>query len=184
MKEHRLNYVHRRVTDVLWLSTTTLSVAGEDQRETQKSYVDMQIAPRGVLWWDPKKTQQDNLWDSWVELGEDFYDAVTAASVPVDLRALRALKRSPLALDLYAWLTYTTFTVSQKHASRMVPWQGLHAQKGAEYVEIRQFRAKVLATLKKIRLVYPALKVEGTSEGLVIHPSATAIASARARRLS
>jgi Plasmid encoded RepA protein len=151
-------------------------VTFEDSRETHKTYVDMQIAPRGVLWWDPKKTQQDNLWDSWIELGEDFYEAVTAAAVPVDLRALRALKRSPLALDLYAWLTYTTFTVSQRHTSRVVPWEGLHAQMGAEYAEIRQFRAKVLTTLKKIRLVYPALKVEGTPDGLTIYPSTTAIA--------
>lgn len=41
------------------------------------------------------------------ELGEDFFKMVTASPVPVDMRALRALKRSPLALDLYAWLTYT-----------------------------------------------------------------------------
>lgn len=147
----------------------------EDSRETHKAYVDMQIAPRGVLWWDPKRSQQDNLWDSWIELGEDFYEAITAASVPVDLRALRALKRSPLALDLYAWLTYTAFAASQRRTSRIVPWEGLHAQMGAEYAELRQFRAKVLQTLKKIRLVYPALKVEGTKDSLIIFPSAPAI---------
>jgi Plasmid encoded RepA protein len=160
------------------------TVTFEDNRETQKAYVDMQVTSQGMLWWDPKRSRQDNLWESWVVLGEDFYEAITAAPVPVDLRALRALKRSPLALDLYAWLTYTTFSVSQRHASRMVPWEGLHAQMGAEYAEIRQFRAKVLATLKKIRLVYPALKVEGTPAGLVIHPSTTAIPSTRAKMLS
>jgi hypothetical protein len=52
---------------------------------------------------------------------------------------------------------------------------------GAEYAEIRQFRAKVLATLKKILLVYSALKVEGTPEGLVISPSSTAIAATKIR---
>jgi hypothetical protein len=49
-------------------------------------------------------------------------------------------------LDLYAWLTYTTFTASKNRADRMVPWEGLHAQMGAEYAQLRQFRAKVLAT--------------------------------------
>jgi hypothetical protein len=63
----------------------------------------------------------------------------------------------------------------------MVPWEGLHAQMGTEYAEIRQFRAKVLATLKEIRLVYPALKVEGTPDGLVISPSSTAIAPTKIR---
>ena len=53
------------------------------------------------------------IWESWIELGEKFYEAVTLSSVPVDLRALRALKRSPLALDLYAWLTYTAFVATK-----------------------------------------------------------------------
>lgn len=38
------------------------------------------------------------------------------------------------------------------------------------------FRAKVLQTLKKIRHVYPALRVETSITELTIHPSATAIA--------
>ena len=48
---------------------------------------------------------------------------------------------------------------------------------GAEYAELRQFRAKVNLALKKIQLVYPALKVESTAESLIIHPSRTAIPS-------
>jgi hypothetical protein len=152
-------------------------VTFEDRREWSTSYVDMQIAPKGTLWWDPARSHQDNLWESWVELGEDFYEAITAAPVPVDMRALRAPKRSPLALDLYAWLTHTAFTASRKGERRVVPWQGLHGQMGAEYAELRQFRAKVNLTLKKIQLVYPALKVETTPESLIIHPSRTAIPS-------
>jgi hypothetical protein len=34
--------------------------------------------------------------------------------------------------------------------SRTVPWTGLHSQMGAEYNEIRIFKAKVLLALKKI----------------------------------
>ncbi|RRA50329.1 replication protein RepA [Acidipila sp. EB88] len=150
-------------------------VTFEDKREWSKSYVDMQIAPRGTLWWDPARSHQDNLWESWVELGEDFYAAITAAPVPVDMRALRALKRSPLALDLYAWLAHTAFSASRKREPRVVPWEGLHGQMGAEYAELRQFRAKVLLALKKIQLVYPALKLETTSSALIVHPSPTAI---------
>ena len=152
-------------------------VTFEDKREWSKSYVDMQIAPRGTLWWDPARSQQDNLWESWVELGEDFYAAITAAPVPVDMRALRALKRSPLALDLYAWLAHTAFSANRKREPRIVPWEGLHGQMGAEYAELRQFRAKVLLALKKIQLVYPTLKLETTTSALIVHPSPTAIAA-------
>lgn len=79
------------------------TISFEDQRPTHKTWVDMRVAPKAMLWWDTSRSQQDNLWESWVELGEDFYAAITAAPVPRDMRALRALKRSPLALDLYAW---------------------------------------------------------------------------------
>ena len=33
----------------------------------------------------------------------------SAARSPIDLNTLRAMKRSPLGLDLYLWLTYRTF---------------------------------------------------------------------------
>jgi hypothetical protein len=135
----------------------------------------MRVAPKAMLWWDTSRSQQDNLWESWVELGEDFYAAITAAPVPVDMRALRALKRSPLALDLYAWVVHTAFTASRKREARVVPWEGLHGQMGAEYAEIRRFKQSALVALKKIALVYPGLRLETTQTDLIIHPSPTAI---------
>ena len=41
-------------------------------------------------------------------LAEEFYRALINNPVPVDMRALRALKQSPLALDLYALATHTS----------------------------------------------------------------------------
>jgi hypothetical protein len=71
----------------------------------------MDVSAGSEFWRDSKKTTQANLRESWTELGEKFYEAVTLLFVPVDLRAL---KRSPLALDLYAWLTYTAFVASKR----------------------------------------------------------------------
>ena len=90
----------------------------------------MQIGPEAVLWWDPEKTLQDDLFESWVELGEKFYQAVTAAPVPLDMRALKVLKKSPLALDLYSWLAYKTWNAARKGSAQTVSWAGLHAQMG------------------------------------------------------
>ncbi|MGI4829814.1 MAG: replication protein RepA [Janthinobacterium lividum] len=152
-------------------------ISFEDERETHKSFLNMPIADRGVFWWEVHKPTQDNLWDSWIELGEKFYDAITVAPVPVDMRALRALKRSPLALDLYSWLTYTTFVAGRNRQNRAVPWAGLHAQMGGEYAELRNFRQKVLAAIRKIRTVYPSLRVEITTQGLIVQPSMPAISA-------
>ena len=140
------------------------------------SWLDMQIGPEAVLWWDPEKTLQDDLFESWVELGEKFYQAVTAAPVPLDMRALKALKKSPLALDLYSWLAYKTWNAARKGASQTVSWTGLHAQMGADYTEVRDFKKKVRALLPKIEQVYPQMKVSHGKEGIIISPAAPAIA--------
>ncbi len=152
-------------------------ISFESETETHGRYLHMDVSSSAEFWWDSNKSNQANLWESWIELGEKFYEAVTLSSVPVDLRALRALKRSPLALDLYAWLTYTAFITTKARRPRTVPWEALHAQMGAEYAEIRMFRTNVRLALKKIQLVYPELKLELTSDGMTVLPSRSAISA-------
>jgi len=76
------------------------------------------------------------------ELGETFFEAITASPVPLDMRALRALKRSPLALDLYAWASYTTFSLSRKGSARFIPWRALAKQLGTDYGDVKDFKRK------------------------------------------
>ena len=64
------------------------------------------LAHKHELWWSPRDPEQQPLWNSVVVLSADFYDEFVAHAVPIDLRALRALRGSPLALDIYSWLTY------------------------------------------------------------------------------
>ncbi len=116
----------------------------------------MQVAPEGELWWDPCDPAQGTLWGSYVVLGEQFYKAITGAAVPVDMRVLRATKRSPLALDLYAWSTWRVFRLSK---STFIPWVGLMQQMGGEYERAGNFVQKAKAAIRKIRTVYPALKL-------------------------
>ena len=97
----------------LFRSTISFEQTQQDGSKAGKKWLDMQIAPQGELWWDPVSPEQPALWGSWVELGEAFHEAIIASPVPVDLRALQALKNSPLALDLYAWATYKTYSVNR-----------------------------------------------------------------------
>src|SRR5918992_2579197 len=55
---------------------------------------DMLVTEDRMLWWDERNPQQIILWGNWIELGQKFYEAITATPVPIDIRALRALKRS------------------------------------------------------------------------------------------
>ena len=146
-----------------------------NEEQTSRGWIDMQVAPKGQMWWSEKHPDQGALWGSWIELGEDFYRAITAAPVPVDMRALRALKRSPLALDLYAWLTYEAFRAQHGRRPRFETWTQLHGHMGGEYADIDNFRKKAKAALTKIHAVYPGLKLgkrQGGIEVLVASQSA------------
>ena len=45
------------------------TISFEDQWPTHKTWVDMRVAPKAMLWWDTSRSQQDNLWESWVRAG-------------------------------------------------------------------------------------------------------------------
>jgi hypothetical protein len=149
-----------------------MSFQGSLQRDGADGAVrlDMQVADRSELWWSRKDPNQTALWGSWIELGERFYDAITAFPVPADIRALRALKRSPLALDLYAWLSYEAWRAHKSGKARFENWTQLHAHLGAEYTHQHHFRAKAKAALSKIKVVYPGLKLGDREGGIQVLP--------------
>lgn len=68
--------------------------------------VNLAVADSYELWWNPKNPDQAKHVHQLQKLGERFFEEVTQNPVPVDLRALKALKKSPMALDTYCWLTY------------------------------------------------------------------------------
>jgi hypothetical protein len=96
----------------------------------------LDVASDYQLWWHPRQPGQESLWQSTVTLGERFFAEIIERPVPVDMRALRALRRSPLALDLYVWLTYRMSYLRQPTA---VPWRlGTQHQPAFPLVQPRQ----------------------------------------------
>jgi len=139
----------------------------------QKSaFLNQSIASKAVLWWDTKDPEQAGLWQSTVTLSEAFFSEVVSHPVPVDMRALKALKKSPLALDAYCWLTYRA---SYAKRPSVIPWSALALQFGSEYTRQRDFKAAFLAELRKVVTVYGGVQVEATDEGLLVKPSLTHI---------
>jgi hypothetical protein len=165
----------------LFKATISFHQTMEEPHRQGERWLDMQVAPEAELWWDTHDPAQGTLWGSYVILGEHFYRAITGAAVPVDMRVLRAIKRSPLALDLYAWATWRVFKLSK---SAFIPWEGLMQQMGSEYKDIDNFVRKAKASFRKIRAVYPALKLDYAKGGLILHPSRTAIAPAPQRAVT
>jgi hypothetical protein len=104
----------------------------QDGANEGSAWLNMQVSRKGVLWWNPRNPAQGSLWNSWIELERDFYEAITAAPIPIDVRALRALKRSPLTLDLYALLCYEVYlawsTRGERDSFRGAPWRSSSAR--------------------------------------------------------
>ena len=146
----------------------------------------MEVSPHYELWWNKKQPGQGTLWNSHVFLGEGFYNALVDCAVPVDMRALKALKKSPLALDLYAWICYAAFAiVQQKRQPQFVPWKSLMHQFGTDYTgpsAVKNFKAHVKAALRKIAGngsgrsgLYPGLTIKPSRGGFSLHATRLAV---------
>lgn len=130
------------------------------------------VADDANLWWSPQKPEQAGLWQSTVTLSGRFYDEVIAHPVPVDLRVLRALRQSPMALDLYCYLTYRFFALNKPTT---VPWEALKLQFGSGAAADKKFRETVRRALHQVVEVYPQANVEPTAGGLYLRPSLTSV---------
>ena len=107
--------------------------------------------------------------------------------MPLDMNTLKALKRSPLGLDLYLWLVYRTFSL---RAPQRLTWKQLYRQFGAHPAKasdnntVQAFRYKVLRELKKIKLAWKDLNYSTAKGVLILHPSTPAIPPADHRQLA
>lgn len=137
--------------------------------------------------WTPQKGHEAGTWRSKVKLTNNFFQECIANPVPIDLRAFKALRGSPLAMDLYTWLTYRMSYVQSN--TRPITWEALMLQFGSGYgsmasaspTAIKQsvldFKKNFLRALKLIHTVYPEARLTYNDSGLILMPSPTHVAS-------
>jgi len=131
--------------------------------EHSKRFIASRVADRGEFWWDPKRPGEQVLWESRIRLGEDLFNEVINRPVPLDMNTLKAMKRSPLGLDLYLWLTYRNFSLK---GPLRLSWRQLYVQFGADPAKakdkdtVQNFRKKMLRELKKLKGAWPGLEYE------------------------
>jgi hypothetical protein len=154
------------------LFCASISCSYENENEAVFIETGMRIADESRLWWDPKSPDQAGLWRSEVVLSQKFFDEVTNRPVPVDMRALRLLKKSPLELDLYSWLTYR---MSYLRRPTEIPWALLQMQFGSNFKRDRDFKVAVIKHLPNVLEVYKGANVECMQNGLRLKPGSTHI---------
>jgi hypothetical protein len=118
------------------------------------------------LWW-PDDAKQRTMWPSTVQLAPRYFDSLTKHAVPLDSRAVAALAHSALDLDIYTWLAQRLHRVP-KGKPQTITWQGLKAQFGVGYAELRIFRRRFKEAIKTVLTAYPNARVEIADAGLVL----------------
>ena len=169
------------------LSTATFRVM-TDYRETnyglsevKRSHMTQGHLVNSFEVWSPKSARQRVFWPSYVELNPQFFESLCKHAVPLDPRALAALKHSSSSLDTYQWLAQRLYRVN---GVAKIKWKTLHTQLGGgtsdRFAWKQEWLGKrdgILGTLPQVLQVYPAAAeaVEVTDEHLVLRQAAPPI---------
>lgn len=151
--------------------TTMLSVevVRTDQGFSQEAIENVLVAKKAFIFWHPKKHDEPTLWESSMELTEDFFNECVTRPVPIDMRVLAALSPSPMAMDAYVWLTYR---VAKARKASTLPWQFLMLQFGSkDGTEVKEFKRQFIRALKQVEAAahwHPSISLD--DEGLTIYP--------------
>lgn len=123
-------------------------------------------------WLADRAPGQRALWPGVLVLSEHYFNSLVESAVPLDNRALIAIRGSALALDVYAWLAQRLHRIDGRPL--MVSWQALREQFGQEYDgkdALRDFKKEFLVALRKVLAVYPQARVQKVTGGLLLHGS-------------
>jgi len=120
-------------------------------------------------WVSNRDSQQRPLWPGVLTLSEHYFNELRDSAVPLDNRALHALKGSALALDVYCWLAHRLHRIEGKGVT--LHWKPLREQFAQEYTgkdADKDFKKKFVPALRKVQAVYPAANVKQVTGGLLL----------------
>jgi hypothetical protein len=117
------------------------------------------------LWWDEAEGIGQG---SSMVLSPVLYDSIIERSAPLSTRAIRQLRKSPMDLDVYAWLVHRLFTLNRPSS---MSWEQLSGQFGHSYGAIRYFRRFFGESVQRVLKVYPEARLKWTDRGLLLLPS-------------
>lgn len=120
-------------------------------------------------WVADGKAGQRSLWPGVMKLSEGYFNSLMDSAVPLDNRALHALKGSALALDVYAWLAHRLHRIEGRPV--ILHWKSLREQFAQEYTgkdPDKDFKDAFLPQLRNVLAVYPQAKVKQVTGGLML----------------
>jgi hypothetical protein len=124
------------------------------------------FAEEARLWWDDETRGVGQ--GSSLVLSSVLFHSILDRSAPLSTSAIKQLRKSPMDLDVYAWLVHRLFHL-QKPST--VTWGQLSQQFGHGYAELRRFRRFFTESLKRVQAVYPEAKLKVGDAGVILLPS-------------
>ena len=140
------------------LCATTYRIHDENRVQKRESFSQLLVAEQWMR-------SEDGVH---VTLSPGFFMMTGDSIVPLESDIVHKLRRSPLSLDLYAWLSYRLFRLKEK---QFISWPKLEDQFGSNYKRRRAFRSKFQMSLEAVlRHTPPAPAVEVREKGLYLSP--------------
>jgi hypothetical protein len=124
------------------------------------------FAEEARLWWDDETRGVGQ--GSSLVLSSVLFHSILDRSAPLSTSAIKQLRKSPMDLDVYAWLVHRLFNLSKPST---VTWSQLSEQFGHGYSELRRFRRFFTESLKRVQAVYPEAKLKVADAGVILLPS-------------
>lgn len=128
--------------------------------------------------WIAGEGQKKALWPGIMVLSEGYFRELIENGVPLDNRALQALKGSALALDVYTWLAHRLHRIEGRPV--ILHWKSLREQFAQEYQgkdPNKNFQKRFIPALQAALAVYPQAqhKVKPVTGGLMLQAASPPI---------
>jgi len=123
------------------------------------------FAEEARLWWDEDRAAGEG---SSLLISQVLFQSILERSAPLSASAIKALRKSPMDLDVYAWLVHRLYQLGKPST---VTWEQLSQQFGHSYRALRAFRRFFGDSLARVRVVYPDANVKVSDQGLLLLPS-------------
>lgn len=142
-------------------------------RESNKGYKEQAPTPiitEQDIWWVDQKPDQQTILPSTITIS-DSLAGILDKSFPLNLETVQTIGKNVLAFDLYAWLTSRHYSLTKPVT---ITFEKLHEQFGAEYKEIRMFKAKLKKAFELVKTHYNHNSIL-TDSGIELRKSKTDI---------
>lgn len=163
----------RRQIEALVACRLTLGMQEEGRAVT----IDAKPVERYDAWCE-REAGRRATWPGTIVLTEQFFNTLCEHAVPLDPRALAALKHTALGLDIYSWLSHRLCRIRSPQGARL-SWRNLYEQFGQEYGTSKDFKKKFRPALRQVLAVYPNASVQEVMGGLHLRYSTAPLAPTR-----